>query len=334
MGKKTKVGIAIVALAIGAGIAQRRKEIKRSRPHKLDNAENVLILGSGGILGLAWHAATLKRLQYERQWNPEDDHLRIGTSAGSLVAMALGAGLSLDVILDAVSGKEIEHNGGKFTIPDLPTEAAIKGEKSDKWYILRTLSRLHIPYLGIILSSLVPEGEVSLKDFIDFVDGITGKEWPETRTWITTTELSDGKRHVFSASSAVSPGFAVASSCSVPAMYKPLSTEVHNFVDGGVISSLHLDLALDLGVKKITALAPISGFVCPSIGDNLAVGLRKAMRNFQEVALFKAQIKAKAKGIELIVIRPRAEERKILNKNRLMDASLLSELIEATLKVG
>lgn len=333
MGKKTKISLTITALAISAGIAQRRHEIKRSRPHKLDNAENVLILGSGGILGLAWHAATLKRLAYEGKWNPEDDDIRIGTSAGSLVAMALGAGLSLDLILAAVSGKEIEHNGKQFTIPNIVTETTPTGERSDKWYILRTLSRLHIPYLGIILSSLVPEGEISLNDFMEFVDGITGKEWPKTPTWITTTELSDGKRHVFSASSGITPGFAVASSCSVPAMYKPLSTDAQSFVDGGVISSLHLDLTIDLGVKKITVLAPISGFVCPSFKDTLAVALRKAMRNFQEIALLKAQIKAKANGIELVVIRPRPEERRILNKNRLMDASLLNELITATLRV-
>lgn len=330
--KHIAIGLAAAALA-GAGLAmtQRKKEIAESKPHAIDDLDNVLVLGSGGILGLAWHVATLKRLQAEGMWSPEHDHLRIGTSAGSIIALLLGEEMPLDAILDLALGSTIQYKGRQYALPELPTESILKGERSNKWYIFEALSKRHIPYLGVVLSSLAPRGDVHLKDLVRFMNALTNKKWPVVPTWITATSLISGRRHVFSSHSHVSPGFAVAASCAVPGLYEPLAHENESFADGGVISSLHLDLALSSGIKHITVLAPISGFIAFDRNDDKSQFLRKVMRNVQEVALQKAIIKAKMRGIDLRIIRPRPAEQAILNKNRLMDASLLPDLVRTTL---
>ena len=332
--KKSKVAYGLLALAGFTTVLsaiQRRGEVAASKPHQLGAADDVLVLGSGGVLGVAWHLATLTRLKAAGQWDDKRDHLRIGTSAGSVVAMLLGSGIELEALLALAAGSGGLLNGEFVKIPELPTNGAGKGGRSDAWYVARAISRMHVPYFGVILTSLVPKGDARLRELSDFIDSVSKGSWPEVPTWVTATELKSGKRHVFSSASGDTPGFAVAASCAVPALYKPLSSNEGIFVDGGVISSLHLDLAIEFGVKRITVLAPISGFMVPKWGDSFGVLLRKLLGNVQEFSLIKGRIKAKLNGIDLVIVRPRPAESALMGIGSLMDSSLVPELIRVTL---
>lgn len=331
MDKSTKVIQAVALASIAGAIIQRRNDLRKVTPIVDKTINNVLVLGSGGVMGVAWHAATLMRLEKTGQWNPSEDNLRIGTSAGSMVAIALGAGFSAQTILEIVTGGKIDCNGREVRMPAIEKVPSTDKMKSDKWYIAKTISHLRMPYPGLLMSSLLPEGNASMEELIYMVNTFTNNEWPETETWITSTDNVSGGRYVFNRESRVTPGFAVASSCAVPSIYKPLEDGSRHFIDGGIISGLHLDLAMHLGVKKITVLAPLSGLVKLHASDPWNVTMKKLGRNGQEVALAKAQIKAKTYGIELEVIRPRRLENQLLNKGSLMDSTLLPELVEATL---
>jgi NTE family protein len=322
-------------LLVGAVFLQRRNDILKATPKiETESLDNVLILGSGGILGIAWHAATLSRMQQEGLWDMASDNLRIGTSAGSLVAVALGAGITPELLLEITQGGTITHQGLEISMPDMETTPSLNGPRSNKWYTLKSVAKLRLPYTGLMFSSLRREGEVELEAFANFVDTVTQSQWPQTHTWVTSVEQYKGKRYIFNKDSSVSPGFAVAASCAVPSLYKPLTDQGLSFVDGGVISTAHIDLALRLGAKRIVVLAPLSGFVKVQKSADRITQLKQISRNMQEIALLKAQVKAKARGVELVIVRPRPNERMILNQGRLMDMSLLPELIKNTQATG
>jgi NTE family protein len=54
---------------------------------------DVLVLGGGGILGEAWMGAVLAGLQDAAGFDPRECEGYVGTSAGSIVAAALAAGV-------------------------------------------------------------------------------------------------------------------------------------------------------------------------------------------------------------------------------------------------
>jgi NTE family protein len=54
-----------------------------------------LVLGGGGVLGGAWMVGALTALQEEVGLDPRDAELIVGTSAGSVTAALLGAGVSV-----------------------------------------------------------------------------------------------------------------------------------------------------------------------------------------------------------------------------------------------
>src|SRR5271154_3050496 len=61
---------------------------------KLAEAPEALVLGGGGILGLAWMSAVLAGLEESGSFDARDCGSYVGTSAGSIVAASLVAGVS------------------------------------------------------------------------------------------------------------------------------------------------------------------------------------------------------------------------------------------------
>ena len=53
-----------------------------------------LVLGAGGVVGGAYHAGALAALSETAGWDARDADVIVGTSAGSIAAAALRAGLS------------------------------------------------------------------------------------------------------------------------------------------------------------------------------------------------------------------------------------------------
>jgi predicted acylesterase/phospholipase RssA len=93
-----------------------------------------LVLGGGGVVGVAWELGVLAALGAHSGWSPASATVITGTSAGSMVGAltALGRDLDETVILDRASGLDltsavaascavptyfppVEHQGRHFT---------------------------------------------------------------------------------------------------------------------------------------------------------------------------------------------------------------------------
>ena len=327
---KTRKAAATASLAalLSAGIGRRIANLRDGQPET--TATSALVLGSGGLLGVAWHAATLTRLEREGVWHPDENDLRVGTSAGSLVAVLMGAGVSLDSIVKLFSGGTVEFKGKTFTAPALPDPVA-EATALDPWFALRALRHGLLPHIGSVVSSLLPEGATSNEDIHEFVQSISSGTWPQVTTWVTASDAVTGKRKVFDGSCGTTPGQAVAASCAVPGLYRPVVISESNYIDGGAISSMHLDLALRSGASTIRVLSPIAGFSSLSRKDSGLRTATKLVRNTEQLALIAAQARALATGTSFHVHTPRPAEARLLTAGALMDVSRLDALIEATL---
>src|SRR5450755_3373374 len=67
-----------------------------------------LVLGGGGVLGGAWMAGALTALQDVHGLDPRQAELIVGTSAGSVTAALLGAGVSVEELRNHQLGEPVE----------------------------------------------------------------------------------------------------------------------------------------------------------------------------------------------------------------------------------
>lgn len=70
-----------------------------------------LVLGAGGATGGAFHAGVLAALEEATGWDPRTAELILGTSAGSITAAMLRAGLSGADIAARTAGEPLSPEG-------------------------------------------------------------------------------------------------------------------------------------------------------------------------------------------------------------------------------
>lgn len=244
-----------------------------------------LVLGGGGVTGIAWETGLLAGL-LDAGIDLTDADVVIGTSAGSVVGAQVRSGVPLDelfaVQLSDATG-EIPARMGFSTLARFVMAAAWPGD------IRRGRARLG---RAAMRARTVPEAE--RRAVIE--ERLPVREWPERPLLITAVDAESGERTVFDRASGVPLPDAVAASCAVPMVWPPITIDSHRYVDGGVASVANADLAR--GCDRVVVLAPVDF----------------AMRRSQRIA---AQLAALGPQVRSIVVTPDAAARKAIGSNTL-----------------
>ena len=307
-------------------ILKVRKEQKHNstKPTIISKYDNALVLSSGGLMGVAWHLATLKRLDSEGLINISEFDLRIGTSAGGIAVLALGSDASIDELLEEFKDSSKINN--------LTEDKKGFIFKKFSWgSVPLFLSGIKLPYLPLFLSSLLKEGEVALYDVEEKINTLLKGSWPTNETWVVSAASNTNERVVLNSSSGVTPGFAASATAAVPSMFFPRLYKEKLLVDGGILSATHLDLALTATNNKMVVLTTREGFVNPLRARSWMKFLNLVKENFDEAALQNIKIKAKLQKVKIEIYRPRQEERAIFNASKLFDTSQIQPLISSAL---
>jgi len=224
-----------------------------------------IVLGAGGILGFTWSVAALHAWEQETGLDARDADIRVGTSAGSILAGMLGLGVSTDTILRHQLGTSLEDDrnvewdyeldGGR-TRPPMPRLGL--GSPGLLLSVLRHPGRL--PPLAA-MSGILPRGQGSLAPLERMLERLSdgADEWPERDTWIVTMDYATGNRRVFGrpGSPPARLSQAVQASCSIPGWYHPVKIGRHSYVDGGALSSTSVDLLAGAGLGEVLVIAPM-----------------------------------------------------------------------------
>jgi len=323
----------VTAVASGALMALlqngRSGKMRSSVPSLPQAPTNALVLGSGGLLGAAWMAASLASLEDQGLWEPDLDDLRIGTSAGSLLATLLGHGITAENLIDMLATGKYHSSNGNVDLPLSPTRDNVPFRPSDPGFLIRALASGRAPHLGTVVSSLFAEGLEETDQIEDFVNEISGSRWPETPTWLVAAEIASGVRTVFTKHSGTTPGKAVAASCSVPALFRPVSVGTKRYIDGGTISCHNLDLALESGAKHVTVLTPIFGYTKIDLRSGVNQALNQFVRNSEQFSIDRLRSRLEP-NTRLRIVSPGPEASAILTKGSLMNTARMAELIKVS----
>ncbi|TAL15782.1 MAG: hypothetical protein EPN99_13075, partial [Frankiales bacterium] len=87
-----------------------------------------VVMAAGGLIGQAFHLGVLSALQEITGFDARRAQTLVGTSAGSLVAAGLAAGLAADDLIAAVTGEPMSAEGQRvigsrprgLRMPDVP----------------------------------------------------------------------------------------------------------------------------------------------------------------------------------------------------------------------
>lgn len=208
--------------------------------------ESALVLGAGGITGIAWHLGLIIGLRSSGIDLTTSD-LVIGTSAGSITGTLIASGM------DPVDAQQIEARLDDADPPISPdwergTQAftILNDEERDPASIRAAVGELALaadvigeePYVATLRRRLPLH------------------QWPERSLLITAVDAGTGVPVTWDRSSGVPLDRAVAASCAVPCIFPPVTVDGSRYMDGGVRSGTNADLAA--GAARVVVLAPLA----------------------------------------------------------------------------
>jgi NTE family protein len=206
-----------------------------------------LVLGGGGVAGIAWTTGLLAGLAEHGQDLTGAD-LLVGTSAGSVVAAQVTSGTPLDELY----ARQVDPAKQTPEIPadiDFEKFAAAFGDAV-------TVSTSPVEVRRAIGEMALAAETVSEGDRRAVIEArLPVHGWPEQRLVIVAVDASTGEPRRFDRASGVSLVDAVAASCAVPGVWPPVTIEGRQYVDGGVRSAENADYAT--GHTRVTVVAPL-----------------------------------------------------------------------------
>jgi NTE family protein len=246
-----------------------------------------LVLGAGGVTGIAWETGLLKGLR-DAGLDLTGAALVVGTSAGSVV----GAQVTTGVPLDDLYRRQVEPpQRPRERPPDLGKLMDFFAARPDAAEPAGTRPRPTREMMAWIGSQArAAFTKVSEAGRLQVIESrLPVHEWPERPLLITAVDTADGGFVTWQRSSGVPLPLAVASSCAVPWVYPPVTINGRRYMDGGVRSTTNADLAA--GHDLVVIVAPIAGFGRATV-DEEAGELRRAGARVEVVVPDPAALEA------------------------------------------
>ncbi len=203
-----------------------------------------LVLGGGGITGIAWELGILKGLA-DGGVDLTGADLVVGTSAGSVVGAQVTSGHDIH---DLYAGQlepahhEIGANLSRTTLLRMVPPMLFPGSER------RKLSRL-----GSLALRAHPPGGAERIEVIR--SRIEVERWPDRDLRVAAVEAETGEFVAFDRHSGVDIVHAVAASCAVPLVWPAVTIGHQHYIDGGMRSTANVDLAR--GADVVVVLAPL-----------------------------------------------------------------------------
>jgi NTE family protein len=255
----------------GAG-AQGKRRPRRSR--------TALVLGGGGFTGGVYEIGALRALDLlsvNRTVNQFDVY--VGTSTGAFVASMAANGVTPEEMMRVVNRnvpspfRDIDV--GTLLRPNV-AEFARKGVMLP--FKLARLGRQLAGHIGAIsamdvvlgLAEALPSGMYSGSGIEHYVRSVLSEAGRtddfrllERELYLVATDLDTCERIVFGANDwdDVPISTAVRASTALPMVYKPVKVKDRELVDGGIVSTTNLDIAVEAGAKFVVVVNPLVPYV-------------------------------------------------------------------------
>jgi predicted acylesterase/phospholipase RssA len=264
----------------GSGVAKPRTGAAPAARRRQKRSKTALVLGGGGFTGAVYEIGALRAfdlLSVNRTVNQFDVY--VGTSAGAFVAALAANGITPEEMMRVVN-KQVptpfrDLDVGTLLRPNL-LEFVRKGV-----LLPVHLARLVRDVAGQIgsvsamdlvlgLAEALPSGLYSGAGIEGYVRAVLSDpdrtddfRMLENELYLAATDLDTCERVVFGAEDwdDVPISTAVRASTALPMVYKPVTVHDRELVDGGIVSTTNLDIAVEAGARLIVVVNPLVPYV-------------------------------------------------------------------------
>jgi NTE family protein len=252
----------------------------RPRRRRRRRSKSALVLGGGGFTGGVYEIGALRALDLltvDRTVNQFDVY--VGTSAGALIAALAANGVTPEQMMRVVNDQVpqpftdvsldmlMRPNYREFVTKGLRLPFHLLGVLREVGRALPSLSTVD---LAIALADLLPSGLYTGSGIEEYVHKVLSD--PDRtddfrdlacELYLAATDLDTCERIVLGG-----PGWddvpisaAVRASTALPMVYQPSRVKDRELVDGGIVSTTNLDIAVEAGAKLIVVVNPLVPYV-------------------------------------------------------------------------
>jgi predicted acylesterase/phospholipase RssA len=255
---------------------QRRGGSRSRKPR----SKTALVLGGGGFTGGVYEIGALRALDLlsvNRTVNQFDVY--VGTSAGAFIASMAANGITPEEMMRVVNrqvptpfrdidvGTLLRPNLTEFVRKGVTLPIKLARVARDLAGQLGAISAMDI-VLG--LAEALPSGMYSGAGIEQYVRAVLSDpdrtddfRLLDPELYLVATDLDTCERIVFGANDwdDVPISTAVRASTALPMVYKPVKVKDRELVDGGIVSTTNLDVAVEAGAKFIVVVNPLVPYV-------------------------------------------------------------------------
>jgi NTE family protein len=213
-----------------------------------------IVLGAGGAYGWVFHAGVLHGIERALNTPSNDTKLIIGTSAGSAIGAAVRAGIEPRDLAEVVARPPSEDDRRRM-------RSELRGARKTLLpfaprLVQHALSQDRTGMLGV--AGLLPPGIFPTAWLARFPGMDDHAQWPEG-LWIPAVSATTGDVVVFGRDRRdVDVHRAAQASSAVPGMFQPHVIDGTPYLDGGVASPTHADLAADIEPDLVIISSPMT----------------------------------------------------------------------------
>jgi NTE family protein len=269
------------AASARAGVAGAARRSRRRRPSK-----TALVLGGGGFTGGVYEIGALRALDLLAVNSTVNNFdVYVGTSAGSFIAALCANGVTPEEMM------RVATHQGKAPFRDIDLDDLLHLNLLE---FARKGATLPLRVASLARQVVAQRGQVSVMDvLLELAEGLPSGAYTgagienylrkllaepgrsddfselDSELYLTATDLDTCERVVFAGKGCsgakdyddVPISTAVRASGALPMVYAPVKVGDRELVDGGLISTTNLDIAVQAGAKLVMVINPIVPFV-------------------------------------------------------------------------
>jgi predicted acylesterase/phospholipase RssA len=305
-------------------------------------SRTALVLGGGGFTGGVYQIGALRALELlsvNRSVNEFDVY--VGTSAGAFVAALTANGATPEEMMRVVNDDapeafpELGH--GTILRPNyreligraaaLPLQALRTAA-----HLSRNLGSFTLVDLVVALGDALPSGLYSGAGIEEYMRAaLPCDDFRELgrELYLVATDLDSCERIVFGAAGwdDVPISSAVRASTALPMVYKPHRIRDRELVDGGIVSTTNIDIAVEAGARFVVVINPLVPYVGGGRRRISEMGFPKiGYQTFKLLAYQRLHELARSwerryPGVDIVLIEPEPDDELMFQTNVLSYAS-------------
>ena len=273
-----------------------------------------LVLGGGGVVGVAWESGIAAGM-LERGIDLREVDVVVGTSAGAIVGAQIASGF-------------LPHVPRMRSIPPPPEGPAVDRKSLDLtllggvfqlWGAMQRANPEQAAAIGKLAASLPRDAQKGWDQRVAYGVGIEG--WPERMLLVNVVDTQSGERRTLDRSCGLEVNSVISASSAVPGMFPPVELDGRLYMDGQVHSSTNADVLVPLAPEQVWIAMPTNKVTGQGIGPHAENMLE------QEIAALRAV------GCKVSVRMPQPQDSERLGKN-LMDGRRAGDAFALGLETG